>query len=369
MSAGLSVLMVGPLPPPFGGMANQTRQLSRLLTNEGLCVSLVQTNALYVPVWVGSVRGLRALFRLIPYLWRLWCEARGVQLVHVMANSGWAWYLFAAPAIRIACWRRKPVIVNYRGGLAQEFLARSRRRVLPVMRRAKLVVVPSGFLREVFSQYAVETRVIPNIVDLELFRAGVAPSGARNEPHIVVARNLEAIYGIDTALRAIKLIIPRFPTVRVSIAGSGPERSVLESLAVKLQIDDRIRFTGRLDVKAMAELYRTADLVLNPTRVDNTPNSVLEALASQVPVVSTDVGGIPYLLEHGRNAWLTKPDSAEAMSAAIERVLTDSVLRERMRAEGYKLALSCGWPIVRELWLQAYQTATKPHGGDQETYD
>ena len=365
MNADLSVLMVGPLPPPSGGMANQTRQLACLLTAEGVRVRVVQTNAPYAPAWVGSVRGLRAMFRLIPYLWRLWREVPRVQLIHVMANSGWAWHLIATPAIRIASWRRIPVIVNYRGGLAREFLARSQRRVLPLVRRASLVVVPSGFLREVFGEYGVLTRVIPNIVDLDMFRAGVASGSPQSRPHIVIARNLEQIYGIDTALRAIKLIVAMFPGLRVSIAGTGPERAVLERLAVELRIEDRVRFTGRLEVEAMAELYRTADLVLNPSRVDNMPNSVLEALACRVPVVSTDVGGIPYLLEQGRTAWLTKPDFPEAMSAAMLHVLTDSLLRERLRAEGYKLALSCGWSNVRDQWLDAYQTAARSRGDGQ----
>ena len=64
--------LVGPLPPPYGGMANQTRQLARLLQLEGIQVELVQVNAPYQPAWAGKIRGLRAFFRLMPYLLRLW---------------------------------------------------------------------------------------------------------------------------------------------------------------------------------------------------------------------------------------------------------------------------------------------------------
>ncbi len=64
----LRIGLVGPLPPPSGGMANQTEQLSRLLRVDGAGVELVQVNPPYRPRWVGHIRGVRALFRLIPYI-------------------------------------------------------------------------------------------------------------------------------------------------------------------------------------------------------------------------------------------------------------------------------------------------------------
>ena len=98
----LRLLLVGPLPPPNGGMANQTRQLASLLREEGLTVEIVRSNAPYVPAWIGSVWGVRAFFRFVPFLWQLWRASERAQVVHVMANSGPVWYLVAAPAIHIA---------------------------------------------------------------------------------------------------------------------------------------------------------------------------------------------------------------------------------------------------------------------------
>src|SRR5690606_31226648 len=119
------VLVVGPLPPPAGGMANQTAQLLRLLRGEGIAAEAVNTQAPYRPAWAARLRGLRELFRLVPFLCSVWTARGRAGVVHVMANSGWSWHLMAAPAIRIARLRGRPVIVNYRGGLAREFLARS----------------------------------------------------------------------------------------------------------------------------------------------------------------------------------------------------------------------------------------------------
>jgi hypothetical protein len=83
----LKIGLIGPLPPPSGGMANQTRQLARLLAEAGMAVEVVQVNAPYRPGWIERVRGLRAMFRLLPYLVHLWRCAGRVDLFHVMANS------------------------------------------------------------------------------------------------------------------------------------------------------------------------------------------------------------------------------------------------------------------------------------------
>ncbi|MFN4116589.1 MAG: capsular biosynthesis protein, partial [Inhella sp.] len=124
--AGLRLLLVGPVPPPAGGMAMQTAQLQRLLREGGADVELVATNAAYRPAWLGRVRGLRALARLLPYVADLWRACGRAQLMHLMANSGWSWHLFAMPAIAMARLRGLPVLVNYRGGEAESFLRRWR---------------------------------------------------------------------------------------------------------------------------------------------------------------------------------------------------------------------------------------------------
>lgn len=344
--------LVGPLPPPAGGMANQTRQLAGLLQAEGIEVCLARTNEPYWPPVVGRLRGVRGLFRLVPYLARLLRMAREADVAHVMANSGWAWHLCAAPAIMICATRGVPVVVNYRGGLAREFLAKSGSRVLPTLKHASAVVVPSRFLQEVFSQFGIRAEIIPNVVNLEIFRPD--PASREAGLHIAVARNLERIYGIDVAIQAIARLRQDFPELTVSIAGTGPERASLERLTAQLGLTDCIRFTGSLDAAGIASLYRRAHVMLNPSRADNTPNAIIEAAACGVPIVSTNVGGIPYLVEHERSAWLVPPDAPEAMAEGLRRVLTDPTLQETLRTNAIALAQSCSWSSVRRKWLDLY---------------
>ncbi len=352
----LHVGLVGPLPPPFGGMANQTRQLARLLREEGATVELIQVNAPYQPDWAGRIKGLRALFRLIPYLANLWHAAGKVQLFHVMANSGWSWHLYAAPAIWIGRIRNIPVIVNYRGGEAGTFFERSFFWVKPSLSRTKAIIVPSGFLKAVFNKRGYTTHTVPNIIDLSRFNtASMSSSQSLSDaPHIILTRNLEPIYDNATALRAFHRVQRIFPQARLSIAGSGPEKQILEDLVHELDMGNAVTFVGRVENEAIADLYRSADLMINPSLVDNMPISILEALASGVPVVSTNVGGVPYLVEHGETALLVPPQDFVAMSEAILQILGDSDLRQRFKEKGFESIQSYTWPNVKSRLMTVY---------------
>ena len=353
--AGMRIGLVGPLAPPAGGMANQTRQLAELLRAAQASVELVQTNRPYRPAWVARIPGVRALFRMLPYLWALWRAAGRTDVVHVMANSGWSWHLFAAPAIWIASMRGVPVLVNYRGGGAEAFLKGSQRLVRWSMRRVAVLAVPSGFLLEVFARFGMRAEVVPNIIDLMRFR----PRDSARAPtaHIVVARNLEPVYDNATALRAFHQVRGRYPDARLTIAGSGPEMSRLRDLTAQLGLQDAVHFAGRLDREAMAALFREADIMLNPSLTDNMPNSVLESLASGVPVVSTAVGGVPYVVQDGVTALLVPPAEPAAMAEAVQRMLGDPDLWRRVSAAGLAEVQRYGWAQVAPLLARVYRVA------------
>ncbi len=350
------VCVVGPLPPPSGGMANQCEQLVRLLRADGADVELVRNNAPYRPTLLGQVPVLRAGVRLLPYLLNLWRAAGRAEVLHVLANSGWAWHLFAAPALLIGLLRGTPVIINYRGGLAEQFFAGAPSHVLSLMRRAALRVTPSAFLRRVFAQHGLEADVIPNIVDLERF----APRQERDfgaAPQVVVARNLEPIYGLSTALQALAILRQQYPGASLTVAGSGPQKAELVALAAALGLSDAVHFPGRVDHAEMPALYARADVALNPSTVDNMPNSVLEAFASGLPLVSTDVGGVPDIVSDGVNGLLVPVGDAPAMAAALLRLLGDRDLARRLADAGVKQVQAYAWPQVRGQWLAAYRRA------------
>ncbi len=350
----IKIALIGPLPPPWGGMSNQTQQLARLLEQEGISVELVQVNAACRPRWVGKIKVVRAAFRICPYLINLWRAAGKANLFHVMANSGWSWHLYATPAIWIAKIKKIPVVVNYHGGEADSFLARAWRWVAPSLARTDELVVPSGFLKGVFGRHGFSATIVPNVIDLSRFSPGQPSPHDTSEPHILVARNLEPIYDNMTALRAFRIVRDQLPSARLTIAGSGSERAALEHMARLFNIEAAVHFPGRVDNEHMPELYRWADVMINPSIADNMPISILEALASGVPVVSTNVGGVPFLVESGKTALLVPPGDPQAMAQALMQVLTLPDLARSLSEAGLETVQQYTWQCVRERLFRVY---------------
>jgi glycosyltransferase involved in cell wall biosynthesis len=208
------------------------------------------------------------------------------------------------------------------------------------------------------------TRIVPNIVDVHRFTAsGRQPyTKGKAGPRLLVTRNLEPIYDIDTALAVLQQVHKTFPGASITICGSGPERDRLVALAQALGIGSAVVFTGRVENEQMAELYRSADVMVNPSLADNMPISVLEALASGVPVVSSRVGGVPHLVQHGNTALLVPPGDVDAMAKAVIRVLEDPELADRLARAGLGEVQQYTWPSVREKLQSVYSDALKEVG-------
>jgi glycosyltransferase involved in cell wall biosynthesis len=363
----LRLCLVGPVPPPAGGMANQTRQLKQLLQQDGTDVELVAVNAPYRPAFIGRLPGLRALFRLLPYLFALYRAIGRAQVVHVMANSGWSWHLFAAPALVIARLRRTPVILNYRGGHAESFFAQSWQRVHFTLRYASAVLVPSPFLQQVFARYQQNSAIVPNILDHTQFYPAKQPKALQQEPisapHCIVTRNLEAIYDVTSAINAFHLLQQEYPAARLTIAGTGPLLAQLQQQVQQLGLNHAVHFAGRLDINQMAQLYRSADIMLNSSLVDNSPNSVIEAMACAVPVVSTNVGGIPQLVTAGKDALLVDAGDYQAMYAYARQLCVEPSLRAALVQHGLQNSQRFFWQTVSQQLLVHYHSAIAGYAG------
>ena len=148
----------------------------------------------------------------------------------------------------------------------------------------------------------------------------------------------------------------------MTICGSGPERDRLAALAQTLGIESAVVFTGRVDNEQIAGLYQSADIMVNPSLADNMPNSVLEALASGVPVVSTNVGGVPYLVQHEKTALLVPPGDVDAMAKAVIRVLETPELAARLVTAGLAEIQQYTWLNVRAVLHAVYTDALMEAG-------
>jgi glycosyltransferase involved in cell wall biosynthesis len=128
---------------------------------------------------------------------------------------------------------------------------------------------------------------------------------------------------------AIARLVPRYPLLRLRVAGDGPRAQELRALAASLGVADRVALLGHREDVAM--LLEEADLFVLPSRSEAFPNSVVEAMAAGLPVIASAVGGLPELVDSGRTGLLVPPDDPVALASALEALVS---VPERARAMG-----------------------------------
>ncbi|MCJ7811413.1 MAG: glycosyltransferase family 4 protein, partial [Dehalococcoidia bacterium] len=141
---------------------------------------------------------------------------------------------------------------------------------------------------------------------------------------------------LDILLTAMPRILRRH-SVELRIIGTGPRLEEYAALARKLGIEEEVHFLGFVDPSEMGAHYGRADLFVLPSRMENFPLVILEAMASGLPVVATDVGGVPELVEHGETGLLVPPNDPDALADAINDLLDDPDEMEQMGARGRQL--------------------------------
>jgi colanic acid/amylovoran biosynthesis glycosyltransferase len=242
----------------------------------------------------------------------------------------------------------------------------------PVMLRRKVqeaaeVVTPAEFMRRrvrgvVRTADGEKIVVIRNGIDLRSFMRLHTPA---SPPLLLAVARLVEKKGLDTAIRASSLLAERGIQVRLDIVGEGPLRPKLEHLVAKVGFD-AVRLLGAQRHETVQAALSSASVFVLPCQIapngdcDALPVALVEALAAGVPVVTTAVGGIPELIEDGVSGIIVEPGDPAAVAAAVERLLTDSELRERIISGGreavrpYELAATVN--RLRELFARAAAT-------------
>jgi glycosyltransferase involved in cell wall biosynthesis len=220
------------------------------------------------------------------------------------------------------------------------------------MRWADVIVAPSPYLVDVFARHGLNARFIYNTVDLERFRYR---ERASLRPVFVTGRLHKRFYNVACVLRAFALIQARYPDARLTVAGDGELRAKLERLAFEGLKLRNTEFVGFIPFDRMPELLDAADVYLNAPDVDNMPSSITECMASGVPVVTTDAGGIPYIVTHEETCLMVGRDDPEAMARAAFRLLEEEGLAAGLTRRAREESRKFEWPAVRDEWVRLYQ--------------
>jgi L-malate glycosyltransferase len=309
--------------------------------------------------WAERVPLLRTVVRQPLYLLALWRGLKDADIAHIFSASYWSFLVAPAPAWLISRLRGKKTLVHYHSGEARDHLRRFTSALL-VLRRVDRIVVPSGYLTEVFQEFGLAALVIPNIVDVLQFRYR-----ARRpvRPHLVCTRGFHSYYCVDVVVRAFAEVQKTFPEAQLDLVGGGPLEADIRNLVRQMNLKG-VNFKGVVTHSEIAHCYDEADIFINASRLDNMPVSVLEAFASGMPVVSTEPEGMRCLVEHGRTGLLSAPGDAAALARNVIRVLQDSELAERLVASAQQEFERYSWPVVREQWSQVYRALVSDQSTD-----
>ena len=186
-------------------------------------------------------------------------------------------------------------------------------------------------------------------------QSGGSRSGHKSlRPAFLSNRNFESHYNVPCTLRAFAIIQNAISDASLIVAGDGPEREAIHNLAAKLGLKN-IDFVGKLQPEDMPALYDKADVYLNSPSIDNMPNSIIEAFACGLPVVSTNAGGIPYIVEHEMTGLPVGVDDHEALAREALRLFGEIGLADSLIAAAREEVQKYTWQNVRGEWLRTYR--------------
>jgi len=344
--------MVAPSLGVLGGQAVQAKVLADHLRADGYEVELVPINPPFPrgAGWLKRLRFIRTVANEGLYLPTL-RKLRSADVVHVLSASYWSFLLAPLPAIVAARKWGKPILLNYHSGEADDHLAHWGSLVHPWLKMVDKIVVPSVFLRDVFARHGYRAEVIHNIIDTGQFRYR---ERLPLLPEFLSVRNFEPHYGVEYTLVAFAMIQTVFPAASLTVAGQGPQEAELKHLAQALALRN-VRFIGAVDPAQMPSLYDRHSVFLNASFVDNQPLSVLEAMASGMPVVSTPIGDIPNMVKDGESATLVSAGDPYAMAKAATLLLEQPQRAALMAQRAKESLVRYDWSKVGPAWADTYR--------------
>lgn len=333
--------------------------IGNILSTRGGSVSFIETMNLklgdrYAIKTISSIQSkpIRLLHMLLSVCWyRNKCK---VVLIDTFSTQAF-WFAYAVS--RLCLLLKLPYIPIIRGGNFLNRMHRSRYFSDKLLRGGDYTIVPSTFLEHNFLLAGYSVLYIPNFIELENY-----PFKKREilKPRILWVRAFHVIYNPLLAIEVISVLNNQH--VHLCMVGSDTDgtRSKVEKRIAALNLENQILLKGRLLKKEWVELSKSYDIFINTTTIDNMPVSVIEAMALGLPVVSTNVGGIPYLLEHEKNALLVPSDDPVEMAEAISKLLNDPAIAQQLSFEARKKVEKFAWDKVKIKWFTVLDKFVEP---------
>lgn len=337
------LIAAGIYPPEIGGPATYTKLLEEHLPEKGFKLDVLPFRV---------VRFLPSVIRHIAYTWKLFRMARKTDVVFVQDTVS-----TGLPALIAAKLARKPLIIRVPGDYAWEqgrqrfgvedplddFQDKTYGWKVELLRRiqrlvvcsADKVIVPSEYFRRIVSMWGVapdHLQVIYNGIELD-----IKAKQPENIPpgHIMVTiGRLVPWKGFD----ALITMMCHIPDWHLVIIGDGPQRQNLEKRTQENNVMERVTFTGNIPRGEMFGWLQAADVFVLNSSFESFSFQTVEAMLAEVPVIVTNIGSLPELVQNGVEGLVVTPDDTEAIKASLPRILEDNEIRRNMTTVARKKA-------------------------------
>lgn len=245
---------------------------------------------------------------------------------------------------------RKPFILFLHGGNLPHRYKQSPIKVKWLFSRAKCIMAPSHYLAEFFNEQGFQVKVIPNIIPLAEY-----PYQERKtiRPRILALRGFGKPYNPLMTLKAIHLLKEQVQGLKVLMLGNPEEPhypEVMQFIQVH-QLEEIVEVRSKMPKKDWIAISKEYDIMVSNPVIDNTPVSLIEGMALGMCVVSTKVGGVPYLVSEKECA-LVDSDDAVGLSKAILKILKDPNYANELSKNGKKKVEEFDWENIKPLWIK-----------------
>lgn len=219
-----------------------------------------------------------------------------------------------------------------------------------LFRNAYKITAPSAYLMKAFEEkYSENLIYIPNTIEIDKYNF---LKREFNTPKLLWVRSFSKIYNPKMAIDVLCNLKEDFPNATLTMVGPDKENLIDDCKKHASELNVDVKFTGKLAKEEWVALSKDYNVFINTTHFDNTPISVIEAMALGLPVVSTNVGGIPFLLTDKENGLLIADNDAEGMTNAILEIFNNEVLREKITTNARNTVESFDWNVIKQKWFE-----------------
>ena len=303
-------------------------------------------------VQIGSSQRLQ-LFRLFHMLWLVlkYRKKADYVLIDTYSTRNFYYAVTTGALCRVLKLKYIPIL---HGGNLPERLKTSTGFSNNLFHGSYKNIAPSKYLKAEFEERGYQVEYIPNVLEIEKYKF---KERGISMPKLLYVRAFASIYNPELAIRVFNEVKKKYPEASLCMIGPAKDASFesCKALVKTLELEAYVEFTGMLSKSEWHKKAEDFNIFLNTTNVDNTPVSILEAMALGLPVISTNAGGLAYLINDRETGILVPKDNVDQMVRAIDELCKDKELVSSIVKNARSKVEHFDWQYVKQQWHKILQ--------------